>query len=281
MLVWRKITTTKWVDAWEERLSFLGPERLVITRFSGSKRARLEMFDLTPKESEILLHCFAGQTRNLSRSSADWVKSVIRKVPISIRGRLQIITDGSKSDRQTGLAEIHIPAGLAFGTGEHATTATCLRMLCDLAPSGGSWDFLDVGTGTGILAIAAAKLGARRVIGIDLDSTAVSVAKQNAKANAVDQIRFRRIAIQSWSEPQRFEIVCANLYGDTLVSAMSPIWSTVAEGGNLIASGILRDQTEAVRQSIGRQQGEIRREVVRGKWVTMLVRKPVGEVAVN
>ncbi len=218
----------------------------------------------------MLLQRFGGQTRNLSRSSADWVKGVIRKIPISIRGRLQIVNDDSKAARRSGITNIYIPAGLAFGTGEHATTATCLRMLCDVAPTGRPWDFLDVGTGTGILAIAAAALGARRVVGIDPDSTAVSIAKQNAKANNVHEIRFRRVGIQRWSGSQRFEIVCANLYGDALVAGMPRIWGALATGGSLIVSGILHDQAEAVRQSIGRRQGEIRREVTRGKWITML-----------
>src|ERR1700758_4170392 len=186
MLVWRRLSSEKWGDSWQERLAFLGTERLVITQIAGSCRIRLEIFDITANESTLLLKHFGGEIRDLHRSTADWVRSVVLKKPISIRGRLRIVNDEPKSGAPCDLGTIYIPANLAFGTGEHATTAGCLRLLTDIAPKTGDWDFLDAGTGTGILAIAALRLGAKRAMAFDFDATAIRVAKANAHLNKVD-----------------------------------------------------------------------------------------------
>src|SRR6476661_1005142 len=160
MLVWRKISSEKWLDSWQERLAFLGWERLVSTQLASSRRFRLEIFDISAHESTLLLKRFGGEIRVL-------------KKPISIRGRLSIVNNEPLSGVASDLRTIYIPANLAFGTGEHATTAGCLRLLTDIAPKSGGWEFLDAGTGTGILAIAALRLGASRVLAFDFDPTAI------------------------------------------------------------------------------------------------------------
>ena len=160
MLVWRKISSEKWLDSWQERLAFLGWERLVSTQIASSSRVRLEIFDITAIESALLIKRFGGEIRDLHRSTADWVRSVVLKKPISIRGRLRIVNEEPVPGAARDLSTIYIPPNLAFGTGEHATTAGCLRLLTDIAPKTADWNFLDAGTGTGILAIAAFRLGA-------------------------------------------------------------------------------------------------------------------------
>src|SRR5258705_13210614 len=91
MLVWRKLSGEKWVDSWQERLAFLGPERLVITQIANTRRIRLEIFDITPDESSLLQKRMGGEVRDLSYSSADWVRNIILRKPISIRGLLRIV----------------------------------------------------------------------------------------------------------------------------------------------------------------------------------------------
>ena len=91
MLVWRKLSSKKWIDSWQERLAFLGPERVVITQISNTHRIRLELFDVTPDESAILRKSLGGEVRDFNYSSADWVRHFILKKPISIRGRLHIV----------------------------------------------------------------------------------------------------------------------------------------------------------------------------------------------
>jgi ribosomal protein L11 methyltransferase len=274
MLVWRKLSSEKWLDSWQERLAFLGWERLVSTQIASSRGVRLEIFDITPDESMLLLKRFGGEIRDLNHSTADWVRSVVLRRPISIRGRLQIVNDepipGALRDSNT----IYIPANLAFGTGEHATTAGCLRLLTDIAPKAGDWDFLDAGTGTGILAIAALRLGAKRVLAFDFDATAIRVAKANARLNKVNDLKFIRADVLKYRPQGVFDVVAANLYSDLLRKAASRLWPAIKPWGRLIISGLMRDQVERVSEKVRELRGQIEIVRPRGKWVTILVRKP-------
>ena len=221
-LAWRKICHEKWVDSWQERLLWLGSDRLVITQFSGSKRVRLEIYDVTGSEATVLKREFGGEIRNLNRSSADWVKSIVQKKPIPIRGRLRIVNLEAEAGKTAEGDVIFVPAGLAFGTGEHATTAGCLRLLCDIVPAGQTgWSFLDAGTGTGILALAAAKLGADRIHAFDADATAVRTAKQNARLNGLSKkVEIWRQDVLKFQAESAYDVVTANLYSVLLRQAL-------------------------------------------------------------
>src|SRR5258708_19817662 len=123
MLVWRKISTEKWADSWQERLLFLGWERLVITHLGGSNRIRLEIFEVTQQEATLLLQRFGGEIRDLRRSTADWVKAVVQKSPISIRGRLQILNRDPGDDGPIPRQPPYFPPALPFLPGTHPTPA--------------------------------------------------------------------------------------------------------------------------------------------------------------
>jgi ribosomal protein L11 methyltransferase len=273
MLTWRKLGGEKWLDSWQERLAFLGRERLVVTQLAGSHRIRLEIFDITAKESRLLIKQFGGEIRDLNRSTADWVRSVVLKKPISIRGRLFIQNDEPQPDSVLDPNTIHIPASLAFGTGDHATTAGCLRLLVDIAPQKSSWSFLDAGTGTGILSIAAKKLGADRVVAFDFDPVAIRLAKANARMNRVKEISFQVADALRFRSPARFDIVAANLYAELFCTAARPLWRALKSSGSLILSGILRDQEKTIEEVVHRLGGTICCRRRRGKWMTMEVRK--------
>jgi ribosomal protein L11 methyltransferase len=274
MLVWRKISTEKWTDSWQERLLFLGWERLVITHLGGSTRIRLEIFEVTQREASLLLQRFGGEIRNLERSTADWARAVAQKRPISIRGRLQILNRQPESDRPIPREHLYLPAGLAFGTGDHATTASCLRLLCDIAPKSGRWHMLDVGTGAGILAIAAAKLGASHVDAFDLDPTAVRTARQNAKLNALEtRIHFWKQDVLSFVPKLSYQIVTANLYSELLRQSAALLSGALLPNGHLIISGLMRDQVDPVRKLLDAKGTPARLVRARGKWVTLLAQK--------
>jgi ribosomal protein L11 methyltransferase len=274
MLVWRKISTEKWADSWQERLLFLGWERLVITHLGGSNRIRLEIFEVTQREATLLLQRFGGEIRDLRRSTADWVKAVVQKSPISIRGRLQILNREPGDDGPIPRHHLYLPAGLAFGTGDHATTASCLRLLCDIVPKSGRWHMLDVGTGAGILAIAAAKLGASRVDAFDLDPTAVRTAKQNAKLNELEtRIHFWKQDVLSFVPNLSYEIVTANLYSELLRQSAAPLGRALLPNGHLIVSGLMRDQVEPIGKLLEGNGTPVLLTRARGKWVTLLAQK--------
>jgi ribosomal protein L11 methyltransferase len=172
----------------------------------------------------------------------------------------------------SNLGEVHdrlvirIEPGMAFGTGTHETTRLCLQAI-EKHFTGGS--FLDVGTGTGILAIAAAKLFPQaRIEACDIDEMAVEIARENAAANSVlDQISFRAGSVEE-ATPSA-DLVCANLTADTITQILPVLVSLTC--GNLILSGILDTQVEMVRAGLhdhGIDDFEIEQD---GEWVALIV----------
>ena len=138
---------------------------------------------------------------------------------------------------------IRLDPGLAFGTGTHPTTALCLTWLDGIDLNDKT--VLDFGCGSGILAVAACKLGARYVEGIDIDAQAVTASRQNALRNAVDQ---RFVSGNSRTDPAaQFDIVVANILAGTLIENAESICSWLKPGGLIALSGILESQVEDVQ----------------------------------
>jgi ribosomal protein L11 methyltransferase len=274
MRAWRKITRPRRVECWAQRLGAFGSERLVITETGRS--ARLEIFDVTEAEATALCGRFGGEIRDLAASNADWARSVVQHRPISIRGRLLVYNAEPAPEAEARIKNgkaLYVPAGMAFGTGDHATTATCLRLLCDraaLLPAG--WSFLDIGCGTGILALAAARLGARQAEGFDLDAAAVRVARENARLNRPLKVRFFRADLFKFTPLEPYDVVAANVYSEVLVQAAPKVWATVKPGGILIVSGILRKQISEVQAAFGRLGASLEITRLRGKWGTLELR---------
>ena len=157
MLVWRKLASAKWEDAWLERLAFLGPTRLCVVALPSQKSLRIEAFNLTRKEGANLVEQFGGKLYEVKDKPV--LEPPPRK-PLPIRNALLVVDSPKAAEAARRAGEkgpvIIIPAAMAFGTGEHATTASCLRLLADLATKtfrNTPWDFNDLGTGSGILAI--------------------------------------------------------------------------------------------------------------------------------
>jgi ribosomal protein L11 methyltransferase len=172
----------------------------------------------------------------------------------------------------SNLGEVHdrliirIEPGMAFGTGTHETTRLCLQAI-EVQFNGGS--FLDVGTGTGILAIAAAKLFPEaRIEACDTDEMAVAIARENATANGVsDQIDFRVGSVEESTASA--DLVCANLTADVIIQILPSLVSLTC--GKLILSGILETQIEMVQAGLhdnGIDEFQIEQD---GEWVALIV----------
>ena len=185
--------------------------------------------------------------------------------PVQI-GRFIIAPPWSNVDTQPDSLIIRIEPGMAFGTGTHETTRLCLNAI-QQHDAGGS--FLDVGTGTGILAIAAAKLFPEaHVEACDTDADAIAIARENAAANDVlDQINFRVGSVDDATASA--DLVCANLTADVITQLMSTLVGLSC--GKLILSGILETQIEMVQASLhacGVDEFEIAQD---GEWVALIV----------
>ena len=274
--VWRKLTTVKWEDEWLERLGWLG-QRLVMVTLAGSRALRIEAYHVTRNEAETLLKEFGGAVR-VARPLTRKELEPKPRPPLRVRGMLLVVSTEKElalaAKQHPKIPALLIPATVAFGTGEHATTATCLRLLADVAKElrGAEWDALDIGTGSGILALAARIFGARKVEAGDFDPTAVRVAKENAVANNIRGVHFARSDVLKWSAPRRWPVVVANVFSTTLIQAAPRIARAVEKGGRLILSGILRGQAPEVAAEFARQGFSVERAVAKGKWVTLLTR---------
>lgn len=279
MIRWMKLASAKWVDAWEERLhAAVGAQRVSATLGAGRRLLRLEAWDLTAAEGAALVAAFGGSLRR-DRVRRWAALTSAPGAPILIRDRLVIVTDerarARAARRYPRRLIVVIPASVAFGTGGHATTAMCLRFLADRLGQGDP--VADIGTGSGILAIAAAAMGAGRVEAIDIDPTAVAAARRNAVANGIvpgRRVRIARGSLDAWHPRAPSRIVLANVYGEVLRRGMDRLWAGIQPGGTLGASGILRSQEAeclAAARAAGFTLEEARRK---GRWVLLILRRP-------
>jgi ribosomal protein L11 methyltransferase len=160
----------------------------------------------------------------------------------------------------------------AFGSGEHETTASCLELLGELPEAPGA-RVLDLGSGTGILAIAALKLGARSALCVDLDPEAVRTCKRNCELNGVgDRVEHACGTIdQVAGDP--FELVLANLYGDILLRVAERLVAGTRSGGVLLLSGILHEDNYDLRKRYQELGCAVLRNRQLEEFTTILLRK--------
>ena len=168
---------------------------------------------------------------------------------------------------------ITIEPGMAFGTGTHATTRACMEFLESVSERLGDDEFtaLDVGTGSGILAIAAARLGAKEIRAIDNDPVALQVARDNLHANGVMQ-RVHLNSAKLRAIQRKFDVVVANLTAETIVELAGDLEKKIAAKRFLVLSGILHQKTGAVTRRFGARFRVLKRKRS-GEWVTLLLRR--------
>ena len=174
---------------------------------------------------------------------------------------------------------LHIDPGTAFGTGMHETTQLCIRQIKKyLTPE---TELLDVGTGSGILAILALMYGAKHAVGTDLDPCAVDAVAENMKTNHIDEQSFQMMIgniitdkeVQDRVGYERYDIVVANILADVLVPLTPVIVGQLKKGGVYITSGIIDMKEETVREAVEAAGLEILEVTYQGEWVSVTARK--------
>lgn len=169
---------------------------------------------------------------------------------------------------------VALDPGMAFGTGHHPTTRMCLELLEVLVAPGMS--VLDVGCGSGILSIAAAKLGAGRVLGVEIDPVAVRAARENVRENRVGRVvRIVRGSLpHPGVKPRSYDLSVANI-SVKVVSELAPeLAEAVRPGGKIIASGIIHDRKEVVEQALVDSGGVLEQTEADGDWMTLVFSIP-------
>ena len=166
---------------------------------------------------------------------------------------------------------IEIDPGMAFGSGTHETTGMCLSLLEDVITGGE--EIIDVGTGSGILSIGAALLGAGHVLAIDIDPDAVKVARENVVSNHVDST----VTVRQGDLLERVSAVCdicvANIISDVIIAFAGPLKSHIRPGGLFICSGIVSLRSPEVSAALLSEGYEILRKETKGEWTAFLCRR--------
>jgi len=207
---------------------------------------------------------------------ADWAEAWKAHFPVIRVGRRLVIRPTWRRHRAAPSdVVISLDPGMAFGTGLHPTTRLCLAALERVADRGGvaGARVLDVGSGSGILSIAAARLGAREVVGLDTDEIAVEATTANARRNRLGgRIRARPGSLPSGARP--FDLILANLIAGLLVPLAPALAAELAPGGILLASGIYVDREAEVTSAFVAAGLAVTQRLAEGDWVALEAVRP-------
>jgi ribosomal protein L11 methyltransferase len=270
MYLWRKLTDPAWLRAREEFLEARARGALVVISRPGRKRLRLEIACDSRSESQRFIQEFGGRVEKLPRH---WLKRFARfpeSKPLKIGRRLLV---SRKGDFQVALAVgktplLVIPAGAAFGTGEHATTAMTLRLLEEVTRRRKPQFVVDLGTGSGILALAASCFGAKRVVAVDIDPVAIATAETNARLNKIENVDFQLGDVRRWNSARRIDIATANLFSELFIQILPKL----KRSSCLILSGVLRTQEKEFVRALRRHKINLVNVRRRGKWIAVLAK---------
>lgn len=197
----------------------------------------------------------------------DWVNEWRKYYKPIHTGRIVVVPNWIKYEPKDGETPIFIDSGMAFGTGEHETTRLCLELLSELDAS--AKDVLDIGTGSGILGIAAAALGANSVFMSDLDIVAVESAKKNLALNTVkSDVTIKQCDLLSKADISG-DIILANITADILIRLSKEIKEHMRPSGYLIISGIIHMRADDVRNAFLDAGLTLDTERVDGEWRAM------------
>jgi ribosomal protein L11 methyltransferase len=241
---------------------------------SAVRLAEIKNFldDLSKREPE-----FIPAPPELSKvSTEDWSTSWKENFkPLRVGRRLLIVPSWENVAPDPDDVVLRLDPGMAFGTGGHETTRLCLELLeniMDAMPIMHSPSVLDVGTGSGILAMAAVQLGAQRVCAVDIDPQAIDVAQENLALNGLqDQVECSTTPLESLQGC--FDVILANILAEELVRLAPLLVERLAEGGSLVLSGILADKEGLVRSGFASRSLEYCETLHQGEWVAIHYRK--------
>lgn len=205
----------------------------------------------------------------------DWVAASRESFSPIVAGRYFIRPSHYDGPVPHGAVAITLDAGAAFGTGEHATTWSCLLALDGLARRRRFVRPLDLGCGSGILALAMAATWRRRVIAADIDLQSVRVARENARTNGLaawaDFVRSDGVSEWRIARAAPYDLIAANILAKPLVAMSAPLSRLLSGGGTAILSGLLAAQENEVRNAYRRQGLVLTRRIVRDGWHTLVL----------
>lgn len=266
-MVWQRRVATARAVGWWELLEARFPGRVLLMERPRSAWAWVQVVGLSGAAGRRLAADHGGSLAPDPQARQDAAP------PLRIGKRLFVAGSRSAAAKMPGVPRLVIPAEQAFGTGHHATTAMLLRQMAAVRGLDRR-RVLDLGTGSGILALAARRLGAGFVEAWDNDPVCIRVARSNERRNFKEgRIRWRVRALRAAARPGlEYDLVVANLYSEILISCALSLRSLVGREGMLMTSGILAGQAEEVAGALKGAGFEIGRRLRKGKWVALMAR---------
>ena len=238
-----------------------GKTNWMIIERPGRIRLLIEAYFQTRSEAEALVPAWGGRVGRILKIDETQKPGP----PIHVSANLKLVRE--KRARSARKNSLYIPYGMAFGSGEHATTLMLSRALArrsDLPQT----TLLDLGTGSGVLALIARKLGTRKIMATDFDPDAIRTARQNESQNfSSPLVRWECADVKKLRARAAHSLIVANLFSNILCEAASPIVRALRKDGELWLSGILRHQQEEVAAAYRAAGLRLLKTTTRGKWV--------------
>ena len=238
---------------------------------------RIDAFPTDDDEAELLARALAGhpalKTVTEKLADADWLAMALSGLPPVRAGRFFVYGAHDGGLAPVNSVNLRIEAGAAFGTGHHGTTVGCLLAYDTLLKSRRFDRVLDVGAGTGVLAIAAARTGATLALGTDIDRPSVRIAGENAKLNkaAARFVYASGLGHRLVASHAPYDLVFANILAPPLVALAQDIKQALRPGGIAILSGLLRVQERRVAAAYLSRGFRLKRRIHRDAWATLVL----------
>ena len=241
---------------------------------------RIDAFPTTREEADGLKARLAAQPGLIvtveDLADADWLAMSLSGLPPVRAGRFFVYGAHDRGQVPANAVALRIEAGAAFGTGHHGTTVGCLQAWNDLIKARRFDKVLDVGAGTGVLAIAAARTGARLARGTDIDAPSVRIARENAALNGAraEFVHASGLGHQRVRSAAPYDLVFANILAPPLVALAQDIRGALRPGGVAILSGLLRTQERRVLAAYRSRGFRLLRRIHRDAWATLVIQRP-------
>lgn len=254
------------------------PQSVLISENPFERDAAVEALYDTPPDQELLSRVCGQDVHCEALPDQDWIRLSLEGLPPVRAGRFFLHGAHDAGLVRLGVIPLRIEAGLAFGTGHHESTALCLEALCRLAKARRFERVLDVGCGTGVLAIAAAKLWHGMVVASDIDPIAIEVTRANARNNGAGP-EIQTVCAGGLDHPQirasaPHDLICANILARPLTRLAPAIAKAVRSGGTVLLSGLLRNQENLVLSFYQAQKLVFYGAFRSGPWSALLLNKP-------
>lgn len=190
---------------------------------------------------------------------------------IEIGDRLAVVPSWEDYENKDGRTVLSIDPGAAFGTGTHATTSLCLNILDQCVADG--MEVLDIGCGSGILAIASVLLGAEKALGVDIDAQSVKTAKENAEINNITHKTEFIVGDLADKVTGKYNIVCANIVADIIIKLLPDVGQFMTEDGILIVSGIIDIRKDDVLAAVESNGFSVAAEAYKDNWCAFVLKQ--------